>query len=192
MKGQKMAKRKDKRKGISKMQRLGGSIRQLSQPSEFRIQPQSLPPEIMKLLETLAPSSEQSVVLIQPAASETDDDYQKLTDFVVTLLADLGTGLWRLRQKMVQPGTAEPLDEMRRAFRHLESTWDVLIRAGVEIQDHTGEDVPEGGVYALRAIAYEPTSGLSREQVIETIKPSIYFNKRMIQMGEVVIGTPTP
>lgn len=186
-----MAKRKEKRKGISKMQRLGGSIRQLAQPPEFRIEPKRLPPEIMKLLETLAPSSEQSVVLIQPAvAAETDEDYQKLMAFVVTLLTDLGTGLWRLRQKMVQPGTAEPLDEMRRAFRHLESTWNVLIQAGVEIQDHTGEDVPEGGVYALRAIAYEPTPGLSREQVIETIKPSIYFNKQLIQMGEVVIGTP--
>lgn len=94
-----MAKRKDKRKGITKLQRLGGTIRQLAQPPEFRIHTQSLSPEIMRLLETLAPSLEQSVVLVQPPATDSGEEYQKLLNFVVTLLTDLGTGLWRLRQK---------------------------------------------------------------------------------------------
>jgi hypothetical protein len=79
---------------------------------------------------------------------------------------------------------------MRRAYRHLESTWDALAQAGVQIRDHTGEPVPEGGIYALKTIAFQPTPGLSRETAIETIKPTIYYKDQMIQMGEVIIGTP--
>jgi hypothetical protein len=116
--------------------------------------------------------------------------YQELLAFITQLLRDIGTGLWRLRQKMYVPNSNQPLEEMRRAVRHFESVWDVLVEAGLEIRDHTGEVVPEGGVYALKAIAYEPTPNIKREMVIETVKPTIYFKKQLLQMGEVVIGTP--
>jgi len=166
-------------------------MRQLTQPKEFRIPHASLSPEMLSLLEQLALS-------LQPAGSSTKESaeptaaYQELMSFMINLLSQVGTGLWRLKQKMVKPGTDEPLDEMRRAYRHLESTWDALVQAGVEIQDHTGQPVPESGIYALRAITYEHDPKLITEQVIETVKPSIYFRGQRIQMGEVVIGTPNP
>src|SRR5205823_4748853 len=102
--------------------------------------------------------------------------------------ADVGTGLWRLRQKMVQPGTDRPLDEMRRAYRHLESIWDALVQAGVEILDHTGALFDSG--MSLRVIAFQPTPGLGHEKVIETIKPTIYYAGQPIQVGEVIVETP--
>jgi hypothetical protein len=123
-----------------------------------------------------------------PPEAKADEEAAQREHF--RFLADVGTGLWRLRQKMVQPGTDRPLEEMRRAFRHLESVWDALTQAGMEIRDHTGEPVPEGGVYALKTVAFQPTPGISREKVIETIKPSIYYKDQMIQMGEVIVGTP--
>jgi hypothetical protein len=103
-------------------------------------------------------------------------------------LAEVCTGLWRLRQKMLQPGTDRPFEEMRRAYRHFESTWDSLEQAGVRIIDHT--DGPFHSGLSLKVIAYQPTLGLSRERVIETIKPSIYFKDTSIQMGEVIVGVP--
>jgi len=180
-----------KHKRPSKLQQLGGAVRQLAQPREFRIHPPSLSPEMIEVLKGL------QLVVVPGAAipgqtAEETAQYQELMSFMINLLSQVGTGLWRLRQKMVKAGSDEPLDEMRRAFRHLESTWDALVQAGVEIQDHTGQTVPEGGVYALKAIAYEATPGLDREQVIETVKPSIYFRSQRIQMGEVIVGTPVP
>jgi hypothetical protein len=111
---------------------------------------------------------------------------------LIQLLADVATGLWRLRSKMLTP-RAEPLleEHYRRSYKQLESIFDILNQAGVQIRDHTAEAVPRGGIYTLKALAYEPTPGLSREEVIETLKPTIVFKDRVIQTGEVIIGTPT-
>ncbi|MHA2616630.1 MAG: hypothetical protein V2G48_07550 [bacterium JZ-2024 1] len=103
-------------------------------------------------------------------------------------LADIGTSLWRMKQKMVKPGTNQPLEEMQRPFRHLESAWDALIQAGVEIQDHTDKPFDPG--MSLKVVCYQPTPGIERERVIETIKPTVYFRGRQIQMGEVIVGRP--
>lgn len=113
----------------------------------------------------------------------------ELASYLVCLLREVGTGLWRVRGKMLDR-RGEPLPEMGRAYRHLEALFDKLEQAGVRVQDHTDERVPEGGVYSLKAVAYEPTAGLACERVIETVRPTIYFGGRIIQMGEVVVGTP--
>jgi hypothetical protein len=89
---------------------------------------------------------------------------------------------------MVEPGTDRPLEEMRRAFRHLESLTDVVRGAGLEIQDHTGAPYHAG--MALQVLAFQPTPGVQRERVGETVKPTIYHNGTMIQMGEVIVATP--
>jgi len=68
--------------------------------------------------------------------------------------------------------------------------WDALAQAGVEIYDHTGEVVPDGGDYGLKVLARQPTPGVRREIVLETIRPSIRYQKRTIQMGEVVVAKP--
>jgi len=109
---------------------------------------------------------------------------------IVALLADVATGLWRLRAKMLPDGSRQPSEENRRSYRQLETIMDVMMQAGVQIRDHTGEAVPRGGIYTLKALAYEPTVGLLRDQVIETLKPTIAFKDRVIQTGEVIIGTP--
>ena len=108
-------------------------------------------------------------------------------------LADVGTGLWRMRRTMIPAGSprfmeARPVDGMRKSFNWLVSVWDVLKENGLEIQDHTGCVYREG--QDLKVPAFEPTPGLNVDTVIDTIKPSIYLDGRMIQMGEVVVGTP--
>jgi hypothetical protein len=156
------------------------SIRQLLYPPEFRLRRSSCPDDVVRsLIEEMA---------CQLKEGEKDGD--KNTDSIGRVMAEVGTGLWRLRKKMVQPDTNRPHDEMRSAYRHLESVWDVLSQFGLEIRDHTGEAVPETGTYALKVITYQPTAGLVRERVVETIKPSIYWNNDTLQIGEVIVGTP--
>jgi hypothetical protein len=165
-----------------------GSLRQLMYPKEFRIETKRTTAEISKLLKQFVPT-EQSERL------ECQDPHAKAslptrTDISDAALSDLGTSLWRIKDRMIDRETGMPAEGNRRTFRHLQSAWDVLAQVGVRILDHTNEIVPEGGIYSLKAVAYEPTSGLLRETVIETVKPTIYFQDRMIQMGEVIIGTP--
>lgn len=153
-------------------------IQQLMYPREFRIAAVPWPPNLEQLLTRLVRATEST-----QAPPETGMGEEELR-----LLADIGSGLWRLRQKMVKPGTTQPLDEMRRAYRHLESVWDAIVQAGVEIQDHT--DKPFDSGMSLKVVSFQPMPGLGRERVIETIKPTIYFKGKAIQMGEVIVGRP--
>jgi hypothetical protein len=156
--------------------------RQWKFPREFRIEALEWPGDFFDAVKALtAPPAPRG------PAGEEDPERRRAR---LGLLADIGTGLWRLRQRMVDESSGRPLDAMRKAYRHFESVWDALTQAGVEVHDHTGEAVPEGGVYALKTVAFQPTPGLSREKVIDTIKPSVYYRGELIQMGEVIVGTP--
>jgi hypothetical protein len=42
----------------------------------------------------------------------------------------------------------------------------------------------------LKVVTSQPAPGIARETVIETIKPTIYWQQQIIQTGEVVIATP--
>ncbi len=159
-----------------------GTLRQWLYPAEFRIAPCAWPPELLSAIEQLAKALTASAT---EGVRQVDASAEKKQ---MRFLADVATGLWRLRQKMQQPGTDRPLEEMRRAYRHLESVWDVLVEAGVETQDHTDALFDPG--MSLKVIAFQPTAGIERERVLETIKPTIYFQKRTIQMGEVIVATP--
>ncbi len=148
-------------------------LRQLRFPREFRIAPPAHLPELIEAIKQLGE---------KPTASQPESGEE--------LLASVSTGLWRLRRRMVDPKTNKPLDEMRRAYRHLEGVWDTLTQAGVEVQDHTGSFIPPG--VSLKVVAAEPTPGLKRDTVTETVKPSVYLKGRRIQIGEVIVGTPMP
>jgi hypothetical protein len=78
--------------------------------------------------------------------------------------------------------------ELRGAFRHLESVWDALGEMGIEVLDHTG--APYNSGLELEVLAFQPMAELAGEQVLETIRPSVYINARKLQTGQVIVGTP--
>ena len=157
------------------------TLRQLRFPKEFRVAPPAWPENIVLAMERLA--SAMFCLIEKPPEPKPDGGaLQK------RVLADLGTGLWRLKGRMTDSGTGRPLEEMRRAYRHFESVWDALEAEGIQIYDHTGENFDSGQL--LKALAFQPTPGLTRERVIETIRPTIYSKDEMIQVGEVIVGKP--
>jgi hypothetical protein len=147
-------------------------FRQFSFPGPFRIEPEAIPEQMQGALERLAQGK---------GLGATPEESAKL-------LVGLATELFRLRQKMVKPGTSEPPEEMRRAWRHLETMWDLFRQAEYEIQDLTGKRFEIG--LELTVVAYQPTPGIDRETIIETLRPSIYHRGLQIQRGEVVVGKP--
>lgn len=101
---------------------------------------------------------------------------------------DLGCAAWKLRQKMFDQATGEPKGELRHLARHVEVIWERLSELGLQVQDHTGNAFDSG--QSLEVLAFQPTRGISRETVIETVRPTVYFAGKRILMGQVIVGTP--
>ncbi len=154
------------------------TLRQLLYPPEFRIPCVAWPANLTETLQTVVRAIEQL-----EAGRDSEEDKRERR-----MLADVCTGLWRLRQRMLQPGGERPSDEMRKAYRHLEAVLDALRQGGVEVRDHVGEPYNEGS--GLDVAAFERRPGLRCEKVVEAIKPTITWNGHLLQVGQVIVGTP--
>lgn len=107
---------------------------------------------------------------------------------VVRGMADVATSVWKARTKMLDGASGEVREEMKRVYRHIESVFESFERMGIEVKDHTGDHFDYG--LPLKVITTEPKEGINHETVLETIKPTVYWERKIIQMGEVVIATP--
>lgn len=103
-------------------------------------------------------------------------------------LAAVVTHAWKARMKLVASDSGQPLEPTRRIYWHMESIFDAFQTMGLVVQDHTDEPFDYGLPWTV--VTTQPTPGLIKEQVLETIKPTIYWNDRVIQIAEVVIATP--
>lgn len=99
-------------------------------------------------------------------------------------IAGIATDLWRARRKAARAGD----DMARQVVRHLDSLQDRLAQAGVEFQDHDGLRVDPG--MDLDVVAWEERSEIDQDVVVETVAPSVYCGKRLIQIGQVVVARP--
>lgn len=153
-------------------------LRQFLYRKPFRIPPPALPAEFLAALETEAKAQEQR--LWRAPGADASGFYR--------LIADVATGLWRIRKKVLPDGAGEPPEGMRSVYRHVEAVWDALTAAKVEIRDHTNERYVTG--MALKVIAFQPVPSVQVETILETIKPSVFHQDRLIQRGEVIVATP--
>lgn len=166
------------------------AIRQAKQPKEFRIPVidhdlaiEENKRNLQLIFDNLESINKKQVKGRTPPPIKSDWGLE-----ILRLLAEVTTGVWRSRQRMLTPGSQEPREEMRRAFRPLQATLDSLQQAGIEIVDRINQKYVTGLVE--RVIATEPTPGLVSEMIIETIKPSIYYHGQLLQQGEVIVGVP--
>jgi hypothetical protein len=153
-------------------------LRQWLFPALFRIQAPREDEERL-LLDLLAELPDGTSADLAVVASAVQDG---------KLFAQLGTHLWRLQNRLQPAGATQPPPQTQRALRHLEAAWEALREAGLEIEDHTGRPYDAGQL--LKVIAAQPVPNLTTEQVIETVKPSIFYKNQLVQIGEVVVGIP--
>ena len=104
-----------------------------------------------------------------------------------TLVADLATGLWRLRQRFLD-AAGQPLDALRRPLRDVDMLLSRLREEEIEIQDHTGQEYDPS--LSLRVAAFQPLPGVERDRILETLKPTVYHHQQRIQVGEVIVAIP--
>ena len=105
-------------------------------------------------------------------------------------ICSICTNLWRIDEKLQALDAGSSSEKLGLATRHLEAIWDALRKTGFEVFDHTGDRVPDVGVFGLREVAFEKQKGLLQRVVIETIKPTITYENEVIQLGEVIVGVP--
>lgn len=166
-------------------------VRQLKFPREFRILPVNFPEDIATKLEQLTELLLTEQIKLGNENSTTSSENSTESNAITKqtkFFTDIITHLWRLRQKMTHADSGQPLEGMSRAYRHVESVWDALVQEGIEIKDHTKTFFDLG--MPVKVVAYQPTPGLNREMIIETVKPTIFNGDTRIQMGEVIVGTP--
>lgn len=104
-------------------------------------------------------------------------------------LASIATHAWKARTRMRDAVSGEVLEEMKKISRSIDGIFESLAALDIEVKDHTGQPFDYG--LPLKVVTTQPTAGIAKEQVIETLKPTIYWRQRIIQTGEVVLATPS-
>ncbi|MDR1943357.1 MAG: hypothetical protein LBQ19_00895, partial [Synergistaceae bacterium] len=151
-------------------------LKQLWFPAQFRLPEPEFTKEQLDLLEEL-------IQLIQPTLSKAESDAADERVSMARFLVDLGTGVWRIRRKI--ESLSRMPKEIKDALYSLESTWASMAGGGVEIIDHIGA-IPSKN--EAKVVEVRDIPNLSRDQVIDTLKPTILLRGEVIQVGEVVVG----
>ncbi len=123
-----------------------------------------------------------------PAPVTTATVAPAMDENVLGAVAALATHVWRTRSKLVDPTTNEPREETRRAYRHVEAAMESFDQMGVKLSDWLDQPYDPG--LPLKVLAFQPTPGLTRDTVIEALRPTVLWGDRLLQLGEVVVGIP--
>jgi len=149
----------------------------------------ALPPAVFPdkepLLDKLLKNQEAVLSALQQRGGEVR---YAVPENVIKAIAAIATNAWKAKTKMLDSTSGEVRDEMKRVHRHIEGIFQAFQEIGLEVKDHTGDPFDYG--LPLHVVTAQPTPGLSKERVLETIKPTIYWQNQVIQRGEVVIATP--
>jgi hypothetical protein len=103
-------------------------------------------------------------------------------------IAAIATHVWRAKSKLIDPASGQPREETKRTYRHIESTLDALAQMGVVIRDQLNEPYDPG--LPVNVLTFQPMPGLSRDTIVEVLRPTIIWRERVLQVGEVIVGTP--
>ncbi len=103
-------------------------------------------------------------------------------------LAGLATQVWRVRTRIIDPETGQPREEMRRIHRHIEAAFEVFTQMGFTINDWLSQPYDTG--LPVKVLTFQPTPDLTRDTVLEAVRPTVMWKERLLQMGEVIVGIP--
>jgi hypothetical protein len=103
-------------------------------------------------------------------------------------IAAIATHVWRAKSKLVDPASGLPREETKRTYGHIERTLDALVQMGVVIRDHLNEPYDPG--LPVNVLTFQPMPGLGRDTIVEVVRPTVIWQERVLQLGEVVVGTP--
>lgn len=100
---------------------------------------------------------------------------------------------WRLKNVMIDPDSTEmktalSAQEMRKVSNALEAIDQAIQELGIRVIDRCNEDFHPG--LPDQVVTEEPREGISKEQIIRTIRPTIMWHQTMMQRGEIDLAVP--
>jgi hypothetical protein len=103
-------------------------------------------------------------------------------------ISALATQIWRTKIKMLDPVSGEPREESKRVYRHVESSLEALTQMGVTLNDWLGQPYDPG--LPVKVLTFQPTDEVTRDTIVEAVKPTVIWRDQLLQLGEVVVGIP--
>ena len=100
---------------------------------------------------------------------------------------------WRIAGAVIDPDSKEPKSELstqeiKKVGNAFDSIKETLGELGLKIIDRFGEPFNTG--LPEQVVTEEPREGISKEQIIRTIRPTIMWHQTMVQRGEIDIVVP--
>ena len=120
----------------------------------------------------------------QPGAMQIPKDIQEMFGPLI----EMATNAWRLKVRMIDPDSGEPKEETRKLYRFVEGLFRALGDAGIQVIDKT--DKPYDSGMPEKVISFEQTPGLLKEEIIDTVRPTVRWKERHFHYGEIIVGIP--
>ena len=103
-------------------------------------------------------------------------------------LCALSVEVWRLKGRLARLTEVLPAKELRPLQSSISKMEEALAGGGVQVDDPQGRPYHEGD--PLEVLVFEPSPGLSRPTVLQTVKPAVLLGGKVSRRAEVVVGTP--
>ncbi len=103
-------------------------------------------------------------------------------------LGALATHVWRTKGKLVDAQTGEPREDTRRAYRHIEAAMETFAQMNLTMNDWVNQPYDPG--LPVKVLMFQPTPGITRDTVVEAVRPTVIWKDQLLQLGEVVVGIP--
>jgi hypothetical protein len=99
--------------------------------------------------------------------------------------------MWRLEKRFKKLHDEQPDLDLSAFFDQMERIRDLFIRDGIVVKDYLDEGYKEG--ISLQVLHFEddPTLPPGYAKIVETVRPTIFYNDKVIFHGEVVVAKST-
>lgn len=106
----------------------------------------------------------------------------------LSALCDIAVHAWRLQRRMTHRATKEVREEHRPLSRHVTGILDALENLGLTLRDRESEAYDYG--LPEKVVAAERSANVTREVVLETVRPTLFFRNEILKPGEIIIALP--
>ena len=130
--------------------------------------------------------------------AHTDENKNKIdpVEMATKRLRTIGTGatsLWKIKAKIAEvlgsENSSSDLKELAKKIEMFMRPFDTALKeSSVETLDRSGQRFDYG--FPEKVITSIETEGIEYETVLETHKPTIVIDNAIVQLGEIIIGTP--
>ncbi len=116
-------------------------------------------------------------------ANELNLGFKLITSFCIEM--------WRLEKRLKRLQNEEPKIDLSSFFDQMQRIKDMFYREGIVVKDYVEEGYKEG--ISLKVLSFEddPSLPAGVARIVETVRPTIFYNDKVISHGEVVVAKST-